>query len=41
MGLKKIEQVCTNYRDLIYVTYKIEQACTNLKDPLYGYAEVM
>ena len=41
MGLKKIEQACTNSRDLVYESKKIEQACTNLKNPLYGPAEPM
>ena len=35
MGLKKIEQVCTNSGGLVYVPPKIEQACSILKDPLY------
>ena len=35
MGLKKIEQVCTNSGGLVYVPQKIEQACSILKDPLY------
>ena len=41
MRLKKIEQACTNYRDLVYVSEKIEQACSNLKAPLNGYSELM
>ena len=32
MGLKKIEQVCTNSGGLVYVPQKIEQACSILKE---------
>lgn len=34
MLLKKIEQACSNSKDLVYALQKIEQACTILKDTL-------
>ena len=34
MRLKKIEQACSNSKDLVYALQKIEQACTILKDTL-------
>ena len=34
MGLKKIEQACSNSKDLVYALQKIEQACSILRDPL-------
>ena len=33
--LLKLEQACTNFRDLVYVSQKKEQACTNSRDLVY------
>ena len=33
---KKIEQACSNSKDLVYALQKIEQACSILKNPLEG-----
>ena len=33
--LLKLEQACTNSRDLVYASKKIEQACTNSRNLVY------
>ena len=35
MRLKKIEQACSNFGDLVYVSKQIEQACSISRDLVY------